>query len=88
LRDRQRKKPGHSTSANGAIAIASSAMAKVIRIFAGGQFDQSRLSSRECPTCGGTLYLSEVDHTLKVETWECAELECEFSEDTHSPPSR
>jgi transposase len=46
------------------------------------------LSSRECPTCGGTLYLSEVDHTLKVETWECAELECDFSEDTHSPPSR
>jgi ssDNA-binding Zn-finger/Zn-ribbon topoisomerase 1 len=56
--------------------------------FAGGRFDQSRLSSRECPTCGGTLYLSEVDHTLKVETWECAELECDFSEDTHSPPSR
>ena len=33
-----------------------------------GQFDASRESSRECPTCGGTLYLAEVDQALKQET--------------------
>jgi len=56
--------------------------------FAGGQFDTSRVSARECPTCGGTLYLAEVDHALKVETWECAEMECNFTEEILSPPSR
>jgi len=56
--------------------------------FADGQFDTSRSSSRECPTCGGTLYLAQVNRALKVETWECAELECDFSEDVPSPSSR
>lgn len=56
--------------------------------FAGGQFDASRPSSRTCPTCGGTLYLAEVNHDLKVETWECAEMQCDYTEDIHSPASR
>jgi len=56
--------------------------------FASGQFDGSRVSSRECPTCGGTLFLAEVDHTLKVEAWECAESECGYTEEVRSPSSR
>lgn len=56
--------------------------------FAAGQFDASRLSFRECPVCGGTLYLAQVDHVLKVETWECAELACDLSEDIPSPSTR
>lgn len=56
--------------------------------FAGGQFDASRSSSRECRICGGTLYLIEVDHALKVETWECAEMDCAYTEDVASPSSR
>ena len=56
--------------------------------FAAGQFDASRLSSRKCPICGGTLYLAEVDHTLKVETWECAETGCDYTEVSLSPSSR
>jgi hypothetical protein len=56
--------------------------------YADGQFDASRVSSRECPTCRGTLYLAEVDKALKVETWECAEMECNYSEDVASPSSR
>ncbi len=56
--------------------------------FAKGHFDPSRVSSRECPTCGGTLYLAEVNHSLKVETWECAETGCNHSEDGSSPSSR
>jgi len=56
--------------------------------FAGGRFDASRSSFRECPICKGTLYLAEVDHTLKVETWECAETECDYTDDVISPSSR
>jgi ssDNA-binding Zn-finger/Zn-ribbon topoisomerase 1 len=56
--------------------------------FADGQFDASRVSSRECPTCGGTLYLAEANHALKVETWECAETACDYSEDLPSPSTR
>ena len=56
--------------------------------FADGQFDPSRVTSRECPTCGGTLFLAEVDQTRKVETWECAEMECNYAEDLQSPSSR
>jgi hypothetical protein len=56
--------------------------------FAAGQFDASRVSSRDCPLCGGTLYLAEVDQMLKVETWECAEVDCHYSEDSSSPSSR
>lgn len=56
--------------------------------FAAGQFDASRISSRECPSCGGTLYLAEVDQMLKVETWECAEVHCYYTENISSPSSR
>jgi hypothetical protein len=56
--------------------------------YADGQFDVSRVSSRQCPTCAGTLYIAEVDHGLKVETWECAEVECNYVEDVASPSSR
>jgi hypothetical protein len=56
--------------------------------FVDGQFDASRLSSRGCPICGGTLYLAEVDQVRKVETWECAEIECDYNEDVRSPSSR
>lgn len=56
--------------------------------FAAGEFDASRISSRECPLCGGALYLAEVDQTLKVETWECAAADCYYTEDISSPSSR
>ena len=56
--------------------------------FAAGQFDPTRSSFRECPLCAGALYLGEVNQALKVETWECAGLECEHSEDVSSPSSR
>jgi ssDNA-binding Zn-finger/Zn-ribbon topoisomerase 1 len=56
--------------------------------FAEGQFDASRSSSRRCPICSGTLYLAEVDQTLKAETWECAEMECGYTENILSPASR
>jgi len=56
--------------------------------FAEREFDATRISSRECPNCGGILYLSDVDHALKFETWECVELECNYTEDLPSPSSR
>jgi hypothetical protein len=56
--------------------------------FAEGQLDPSRSSARECPLCGGTLYLAEVNRVLKVETWECAETECDYTKDSFSPSSR
>jgi hypothetical protein len=56
--------------------------------FAAGQFDASRISSRECSFCGGTLYLSDVNHTLKVETWECVAVDCDHAEEVPSPSSR
>jgi hypothetical protein len=56
--------------------------------FMDGQFDASRASVRECSICAGTLYLAEVDQALKVETWECAETECSYSEEVTSPSSR
>jgi hypothetical protein len=56
--------------------------------FVDGQFDTSRVSSRVCPVCQGTLYLAEVDRALKVETWECVEMKCDHSENVPSPSSR
>jgi hypothetical protein len=56
--------------------------------FGDGQFDASRGFSQQCRICGGILYLAEVNHTLKVETWECAEAECVYTEDVASPSSR
>jgi hypothetical protein len=56
--------------------------------FVAGRFDGSRPSSRVCPVCGGTLYLADVDRARKVETWECARMECVHTEDAPSPSSR
>jgi len=56
--------------------------------FADGQFDATRLSFRQCPLCAGTLYLAEANRAMKVETWECAEAGCGYSEDLPSPSSR
>jgi len=56
--------------------------------YVAGEFDGSRTSFRTCPSCGATLYLAEVDHAQKEETWDCAEIDCPYSEDTPSPSSR
>jgi hypothetical protein len=56
--------------------------------FADGEFDASRASSRECGTCGGTLFLADVDGAMKVETWECAKTHCIYTEDLPAPSSR
>jgi len=52
------------------------------------QFDESRASARRCPRCGSALYLAEVDHTLKEETWECPQEACEYSGEDPSPSAR
>ena len=56
--------------------------------FAEGRFDASRSAFRQCPRCSGTLYIAEADREMKVETWECAQTECAYSEDLPSPSSR
>ena len=53
-----------------------------------GEFDDARAEVRSCPSCGAGLYLSEVDHTRKIETWECPHPGCDFSEDYPSPSGR
>lgn len=53
-----------------------------------GQFDASRSSARRCRRCGTALYLAEVDHTLKIETWECPEAGCDFAAEHPSPSAR
>lgn len=51
-------------------------------------FDDSRSSVRKCPECGAALYLAEVNRLQKVETWECAQSGCEFSERSGAPSAR
>lgn len=53
-----------------------------------GGFDDSRASARTCPRCGAVLYLAEVDHSKKIETWECTQDGCDFSEEYPSPSAR
>ena len=53
-----------------------------------GDFDESRASIKRCPGCGSALYLAEVDHVQKVETWECPEAGCEHSGEQRSPSGR
>lgn len=53
-----------------------------------GEFDESRVSARRCPVCGGILYLADVDHGRKIETWECPQRECAFCEDVPSPSAQ
>lgn len=54
----------------------------------GGSFDDSRTSAKLCPVCGSVLYLAAVDHSMKIETWECPRAECEFSSEVPSPSAR
>lgn len=53
-----------------------------------GCFDDSRASARACPVCGAFLYLAEVDRSQKIETWECPQHGCDFSEESSSPSGR
>lgn len=52
------------------------------------EFDLSRALLKSCPACGSTLYLVEVDRSREIETWECPQLTCEFSEEFPSPAGR
>jgi hypothetical protein len=56
--------------------------------FIGGEFDDSRVLIRTCPQCQAVLYIAEVDHSQKIETWECLHANCDFSEDVSSPAAR
>ena len=53
-----------------------------------GEFDDVRASVRRCPRCGSALYLSEVEQLKKIETWECSQGECNYSEESRSPSGR
>jgi hypothetical protein len=53
-----------------------------------GRFDDSRASLKPCPVCGSVLYLAEVDHSMKIETWECPQADCDYSEAHPSPSAR
>jgi hypothetical protein len=53
-----------------------------------GGFDDSRALVRTCPRCGAVAYLAQVDHAQKIETWECPQNECDFSEESPSPSAR
>jgi hypothetical protein len=53
-----------------------------------GEFDDSRASTKLCPVCGSVLYLAEVDHLKKIETWECPQAGCEYSGEYPSPSAR
>jgi transcription initiation factor IIE alpha subunit len=56
--------------------------------FIDGNFDDSRSSMQTCPLCGSVLFLAEVDHSRKIETWDCPHLDCDFSQDHPSPSAR
>lgn len=53
-----------------------------------GGFDDSRASAQTCPGCGAILYLVAVDRSRKIETWECPQSGCDFSEEYPSPSAR
>ena len=54
----------------------------------GGAFDESRESRRSCSRCGAVLYLAEVDHSRKLETWVCPQIGCDHEQDDPSPSAR
>lgn len=56
--------------------------------FAEGAFNDSRSSVQKCPCCGSVLHLAEVDHSRKIETWECPQADCDYFEDHESPSGR
>ena len=53
-----------------------------------GEFDDSRSSVRKCPRCASILFLAEIDRSRKIETWECPQPGCDFSENSSSPSAR
>ncbi len=53
-----------------------------------GEFDATRASVRRCPRCGAAEYLAEVEHSRKIETWECSQAGCDYSEDSPTPSGR
>ena len=53
-----------------------------------GSFEDSRSSRKRCPTCASILYLAEVDHGKKIETWECTQSDCAYSEEDRSPSAQ
>ena len=63
-------------------------MATAIRILLTASLMHRAHLLESVPFVRGTLYLAEVDRALKVETWECAEMECDYTEDVSSPSSR
>ncbi len=52
------------------------------------EFDDSRASVQRCPLCGAVLFLAEVDHSQKIETWDCPGSGCNFSGEKPSPSAR
>jgi hypothetical protein len=56
--------------------------------FVRGDFDDSRCSVERCPLCASALYLAEVNRSRKLETWECPQKDCAYSEDRLSPSAR
>ena len=56
--------------------------------FIEGGFDETRASVQTCPRCEAVLYLAEVDHCQKIETWECPRTGCDFSGEFQSPSAR
>jgi hypothetical protein len=56
--------------------------------WAEGAFTDSRGSVQTCPQCGAVLYLAEVDHSRKMEIWECPQSDCAFSTEYPSPSGR
>jgi predicted RNA-binding Zn-ribbon protein involved in translation (DUF1610 family) len=53
-----------------------------------GALDKSRASVRTCPKCGAVLYLAEVNQSRKIETWECPQIDCDFSGESSAPAAR
>jgi ribosomal protein S27AE len=56
--------------------------------WAEGEFDDSRISVRKCPICGTATFLAQVNQDRKIETWECPQKGCDFSEQHPSPSGR
>jgi hypothetical protein len=53
-----------------------------------GEFDDVRASVHRCPRCRSALYLAEVEQLKKIETWECSQADCDYSEESRTPSGR